>query len=84
MIVRFCVLLFLRISCLIISFRIFLSVSFLHVLLLILAEDLDEFVVYLISRALCYVEGERKYVKWVPVDRLVVLAHVEEEGEFVR
>lgn len=68
----------------IISFRIFLSVSFLHVLLLILAEDLDELVVYLISRALCYVEGQGQHIERVPVDRLVVLAHVEEEGEFVR
>lgn len=54
------------------------------VLFLELAEDGDELEVDLVCRALRDVERQREHVEGVPVDRLVVLGHVEEESEFVR
>ena len=60
-----------------------LQLHFLIVFVLQLAEDGDELEVYLVGGALGYVEGEREHIERIPVDRLVVFAHVEEKGEFV-
>ena len=54
------------------------------VLVLELAEHGDELEVDLISGALRNVEREREDVKRVALNRLVILGHVEEQGELVR
>lgn len=56
---------------------------FLLMLFFALPKNLHEFVVDLVSRALGYMKGQRKDIKRVAVDRLVVLWHVEEKSEFV-
>ena len=51
--------------------------------LLKLAEDLNELVEGLILSALFNMKRQRKYVKGIPVNRVVVLLHIEKESEFV-